>query len=78
MTEIFPCLGERPTAFDELGVHAVAELDEQRAVAEGNDARSFQDRGEAIFTFARPSASRTARAISAAPGVSPCMQRVST
>src|SRR5690348_5002360 len=78
VTKALPRIRDRPTTLDEREVHAVAKLDEQRAVPEWDDARSVQDRTDAIFTFARPSASRTARAISAAPGVSPCMQSVST
>src|SRR5438552_2479900 len=72
------CVGERAGAGRHRGIDSVAELDEERAVAEGADARVAQDRNGVTFTLALANASRTARAISGAPGVSPCTHRVST
>src|SRR5207237_6874530 len=73
-----PGVGERASAGRERVVDPVAELDEERAVAKRAYARIAQDRNGATFTLALANASRTACAISGAPGVSPCTQRVST
>ena len=57
---------------DDVLLELVPELDEQRAIAERNDARLHgQMIAARTFTPAPVSASRTAAAIAGAPGVSP-------
>ena len=65
---------------DDVLLELIPELDEQRALAEGDDARLHRpdDRGLAPSRPRRLSAARTAAAIAGAPGVSPCRQSVST
>ena len=71
VTERVPRIRERAGAIRDRLIDVVAELDEERPVAERADPWFAQDRNDATFTLALPSASRTARAISGAPGVSP-------
>ena len=78
LAERVPRIRERTSAPRDRVIDVITELDEERAVAEGTDAWIAQARNGATFTLALPSASRTARAISGAPGVSPCTHRVST
>lgn len=78
MTLRVPRIRERTGTRGNRVIDLVAELDKERAVAEGTDPWIAQARNGATFTLALPSASRTARAISGAPRVSPCTQSVST
>ena len=71
LTKRVPGVRERARASRKCVVDPVAELDEERAVAERTDLRVAQDLNGATFTLAFARASRTARAMSAAPGVSP-------
>ena len=71
MARRVPRIREDASAIRDRLVDVVAELDEERAVTEGADPWIAQDLNGETFTFAVPSASRTARAMSGAPGVSP-------
>jgi hypothetical protein len=71
MTLRVPRVGERASTGRERLIDPIAEIDEERAVAEGADPDVAQDRNGATFTLAFARASRTARAISGAPAVSP-------
>jgi hypothetical protein len=63
VTERIPAVRERAGAIRDRLIDVVAELDEERAVAESADPWFAQDRNGATFTLALPRASRTAPAI---------------
>src|SRR5439155_7404218 len=74
-----PVVRDRARPADDVLRKFVRELDEQRALAERDDARLHgQMTAARTFTPAASSAARTAAAIADAPGVSPCRQSVTT
>src|SRR2546428_12392173 len=75
MSECLPRVGERTAASGQSVVDAVTELDEERAVAVGSDARIAQVRKGTTFTLAPLSASRTARDIGCPRSVAMHAQR---
>src|SRR5437764_6623547 len=78
VTQRVPRIGQRTRAVCDRFIDVVAELHEERALAERADPWIVQDRNGATFTLALANASRIARAISGAPGVSPWTHSVST